>query len=124
VKDLRVSVMGGPILEDDDIEYRGVKIPKSFWKLVAYVDSADDQLKARAYILTQDNLLDDIEALELDPFRLFEVSLAELGQRIGLGFGAPMAADAFVPDAAPEVFEVAARYASVREITSAADLAR
>src|SRR5205814_10719901 len=74
VDNLRVSVMGGPLFRDNDIHFRGIFIPRAFWKLIALVDSADGNTKVKAFVLTQDDLLDDIEALELDEFRLFQVS--------------------------------------------------
>jgi hypothetical protein len=42
------------------------------------------RLKARAFLLTQN--LDQLEALELDEFRVFQTSLAELEARTGLAF--------------------------------------
>nr|MCU0904799.1 DNA/RNA non-specific endonuclease [Tabrizicola sp.] len=34
VLDIRISVMAGPIFSDDDMTYRGVKLPQSFWKVI------------------------------------------------------------------------------------------
>ena len=86
VEDLRISVMAGPIFREDDQEFRGIQIPAEFWKLIAFKDTADNRFKVKAYIVTQRNLLDDLESLELDPFRLFQVSLATLEEETGLGF--------------------------------------
>ena len=35
--DMRVSVFAGPFLTDNDFTFRGVFIPKSFWKIVAFL---------------------------------------------------------------------------------------
>lgn len=86
VEDLKVSVLSGPIFRDNDPEHRNVKIPREFWKLVAYKDTADDQFKVRAFVLTQKNLIRNIEALELDRFRVFQVSLARLSDLTELDF--------------------------------------
>ena len=86
VEALRVSVFGGPIFRDDDRTYRGVRIPKDFWKVVMFVDTADEKLKAKGYILTQDDLLNQIEALELDDFRVWQVAISTVAAKTGLQF--------------------------------------
>jgi endonuclease G len=85
VENLRVSVIGGPIFKENDPVHRGVRIPKDFWKLIAFRDSTDNQFKVAAYILTQSNLI-PTEALELDPFKLYQVSLPKLAEETGLNF--------------------------------------
>jgi endonuclease G len=122
VEDLRVSVMAGPIFRDTDLVYRERRVPREFWKLIAYVDSADSQLKAKAYILTQDELLHNIEALELDEFRLYQVSIGDLEQRTNLSFGDLGEIDAFVPERVPEGIAEGERPPAVREICSRRDL--
>lgn len=102
VEGLRVSVLGGPIFSDEDPIHRGVPIPRQFWKLVAYTDSEDGAFKVRAFVLTQRDLLTGLEALELDPFRVFQVSLSKLAGETGLGFGSLGQFDTFEP---PEDFE-------------------
>jgi len=91
VAKLRVSVLGGPVFRDDDPVYRGTAIPRDFWKIVAYVEAG--ALKAKAFLLTQDDLLNRIEALGLEQFRLYQLPIAELESRTGLDFGALKAAD-------------------------------
>ncbi|WP_120009315.1 DNA/RNA non-specific endonuclease [Teichococcus vastitatis] len=95
IERLRLSVMAGPLLEEDDPVYRDARIPRAFWKIVAYRDADDgDRLTARAFIMTQENLLDRIETLELDPFRLFRVPVTEVERRTSLDFGTLRLADA------------------------------
>ncbi len=77
VDDLRISVYGGPVFNDDDRIFRGVKIPREFWKVIAFVEAGS--LKASAFLLSQN--LDQLETLELDEFRVFQVSIAELENR-------------------------------------------
>lgn len=117
VENLRVSVMGGPIFKETDQVYRGVAIPTDFWKVIAFVDTTDARLKAKAYVLTQDDLMNDIEALELDEFRIWQVSIEELGSRTGLYFGDLMEHDSLVlPESA------GSRGRAVREVTSALEV--
>lgn len=91
VEQLRVSVLGGPVFRDDDPVYRGTAIPRDFWKIVAYVEAG--ALKAKAFLLTQEDLLNRIEALGLEQFRLYQLPIAELESRTGLDFGDLKAAD-------------------------------
>jgi len=86
VENLRVSVFGGPVFQADDREYRGVKIPRDYWKLIAFVEGG--RLKAKAFLLTQN--LNQLEALELDPFRVFQVAISEIQSRTGIAFPAAL----------------------------------
>jgi endonuclease G len=103
VDDLRVSVFGGPVFQGDDRTFRGVKIPREFWKVIAFTEQR--VLKAKAFLLTQ-NLI-QLEALDLDEFRVFQVTLGELEDRIRLHFpaalhkGDSMIAPESVADRAP-----------------------
>jgi endonuclease G len=84
---LRISLMGGPLYAEDDPPYRNLRIPRAFWKLLAWRDAgAGGRLTTHAYVLTQEDLLNRIEVLNLDSFRLYEVSLATLEERTGLRF--------------------------------------
>ncbi|MBB5960158.1 endonuclease G [Saccharothrix tamanrassetensis] len=82
VDDMRVSVYGGPVFQADDRVFRGVRLPREYWKVVAFVEQG--VLKARAFLLTQN--LNQLEALELDEFRVFQVKLADVEQRCGFTF--------------------------------------
>jgi len=84
VEDLKVSVFGGPVFRDDDREYRGVLIPREFYKVLAFVDNG--RLKAKAFLLTQN--LDALETLDLNDFKVYEVKLSELEERSGVVFPA------------------------------------
>ncbi|HYJ84270.1 MAG TPA: DNA/RNA non-specific endonuclease [Allosphingosinicella sp.] len=86
VQDIRLSVFAGPLFSDDDLLYRGIRLPREYWKLVAYVVGQD--LRLAAFVLSQEPLLSDLEAIDLDPFKLFQVRVADLKARAGIDFGA------------------------------------
>ncbi|MFE7271885.1 DNA/RNA non-specific endonuclease [Streptomyces sp. NPDC057623] len=86
VDELKVSVFGGPIFHEDDRVFRGVKLPREFWKVLVYFE--DGKLKCKAFLLTQN--LDVPEALELDEFRVFQVKLSEIRTRTHLRFPTAM----------------------------------
>ena len=81
VENLKVSVMAGPIFQTDDPRHRGVRIPRDFWKLIAFRDTSDSEFKVAAYILSQKELV-PTEALELDRFNLYQVSLNKLSNEM------------------------------------------
>lgn len=92
VEDLKISVFGGPVFRDDDREYQGIQIPREFFKVIAFRESG--ALKARGFLLTQS--LDQLELLDLDEFRVFQVTLAEIEERCGFKFpGRLKTADSF-----------------------------
>ncbi|TVL91054.1 DNA/RNA non-specific endonuclease [Streptomyces sp. SAJ15] len=82
VDDLKVSAFGGPVFQDDDRLFRGVRIPREFWKVIAF--SEQGVLKAKGFLLTQN--LNQLEALELDEFLVFQVNLGEVEARGRLRF--------------------------------------
>jgi endonuclease G len=111
VQDLRLSVLGGPIFKRNDLAYRDVLVPRSYWKLIGYVE--DGTLKSKAYVLTQDDLEGKLESLGLEPFNLFQVAVRELGAMTGLDFGPLTAADTMSPTA-PDAQVVTARAINAR----------
>ncbi|MBS3921662.1 MAG: DNA/RNA non-specific endonuclease [Nitrosarchaeum sp.] len=82
VENLKVSLFGGPVFHENDIEYRGIKLPHEFWKVIIFTENS--KLKAKGFMLTQN--LDQLEVLELDEFKVYQVALSEIEQRCGLSF--------------------------------------
>lgn len=86
-KDFKVSVFTGPVFADDDSVYRGVKIPKQFWK-VAVMVKPNNKLSATAYIVSQKDLIDNLEAeFVFGKYKTFQVSVETIEQLTGLDFG-------------------------------------
>ncbi|WP_230862517.1 DNA/RNA non-specific endonuclease [Amycolatopsis camponoti] len=93
--DLKVSVVTGPVLAEDDDRYRGVQLPRQFWKVVAMV-KADGTLSATAYLLSQEELIHGLEvAGEFDygAYRTYQVPVRRIADLTGLSFGALTDAD-------------------------------
>ncbi|MFI6002492.1 DNA/RNA non-specific endonuclease [Streptomyces sp. NPDC051366] len=110
VEGLRVSVFGGPVFQDDDRVFRGVQLPREFWKVLVY--SENGTLKAKAFLLTQNLVV--AEVLELDEFRVFQIKLGEVQKRTGLKFPATLVqADTLV---VPEALEDRSPLESVTDI--------
>src|SRR5215207_6667828 len=93
--DLAVSVLSGPVLAHDDDPYRGVKLPRQFWKVVAMVKQSG-ALSVTGYLLSQTSLLDDLETLEefsYGAYRTFQVPVRRLAALTGMGLDPHVAAD-------------------------------
>jgi endonuclease G len=91
VDHLRISLVGGPMFADDDFAYRGVLVPRSFYKVIAYVENGT--LRAKAFVLTQDDLEANVRAFGLEQFKVFQTPVHDLETKTGLTFGDLAAAD-------------------------------
>ncbi|NYD78825.1 DNA/RNA non-specific endonuclease [Arthrobacter cupressi] len=93
--DARLSVFTGPVFRDDDPPYRGVQVPRKFWKIAAWTNDAE--LGAVGFVVDQTSLLDKVELekatrrrlLEdepppLGPFRTFQVPIQDIADLTGL----------------------------------------
>ncbi|MDQ2962410.1 MAG: DNA/RNA non-specific endonuclease [Pseudomonadota bacterium] len=93
VHSLRISVFTGPVLRDDDMVYRGVKIPKEYWKVVAF--RTDDRPSATAYLISQGKLIEDLREFVFGRYKTYQVAVAEVQELAGLDFGELSRFDAF-----------------------------
>jgi endonuclease G, mitochondrial len=82
----KVTVFTGPVMDDQDPIYKGVRLPLAFWKIIAYV-KADGTLATAAYVLEQGKLIQDMLRFEavFDP-GTYRVKMAHLHARTGLDF--------------------------------------
>jgi endonuclease G len=91
---LRVCIFTGPVLLDDDPEYRGILIPREFWKIAALVDEETGELAASAYLLSQTAIIADLREFAFGQFRTYQVPISRIMRQTGLDFSFLMAADA------------------------------
>jgi endonuclease G len=92
--DFKVNVFSGPVFAGDDKDYKGIKLPKQFWKVVTMVKS-NRQLSATGYVISQEALLEQPidEKLEVagdfafGAFRTYQVPVTHVEQLTGLSFG-------------------------------------
>lgn len=78
----RLNVFTGPVMTDLDPLYRGVRLPKQFWKIAVYANDAEE-LVVTAYVLGQDELLDGLERFIPETY---QVALEEVIGLTGLDF--------------------------------------
>lgn len=83
----KLVIFNGPVFRDDDREYRGVRLPKEFWKVVVY-QRDDGGPGAAAFVLTQAGLIEGLrEDFEPGEYTAVQMSLQGLEGKTGLDFG-------------------------------------
>lgn len=84
--DKKISVITGPIFSDDDPERFEVRVPRDFWKVVAFVSQATGQLAAIGYVMSQGKYLDSGVAADLEDFEMSQRPISYIEERTGLKF--------------------------------------
>jgi endonuclease G, mitochondrial len=91
----KVNVFTGPVFGADDDAYRGVQLPRQFWKVVTMVKT-DGQLSATAYLLSQSDLITGLrtrEPFSYGAYRTYQVPVRKIEELTGLSFGSLADAD-------------------------------
>ena len=97
--DQRVSVFTAPVLAPDDPPYRGVGIPRRFFKVAAWSndDGGAPRLQAAGFVLDQSELIDAAQGVlavrPLATYRTFQVPIADIESLAGVDFGDLVGAD-------------------------------
>jgi len=99
----RISVFTAPVLDASDPLYRGIRIPRRFWKVAAWVaqTGGEQALRAAAFVLDQSPQLDAIDVRAsgpdspppLGPFRTFQVPVTDVAALTDLDLATLSAAD-------------------------------
>jgi endonuclease G len=95
--DMRISVITGPILQDSDPVRFGVKVPRSFWKVIAFIHDETGELTATGYSISQDDFLREDEFV-FGQFETFQRSLKWIEQKAGVAFGSLVDHDPFAQE--------------------------
>lgn len=83
----KISVFNGPVFRTNDKVYRGVKIPKEFWKLVVFANDAGES-SATAFVLTQAALIQGLEEeFEVGQYATVQIRIKDLETKTSLNFG-------------------------------------
>jgi endonuclease G len=102
----RVTVFTGPVLAADDPTYRGVKIPRLFWKIAAWANAGETsggepRLRAAGFVLDQSAELETVlgrttalaEPPPLGAYLTYQAPIAQIGQLAGFDLSQLAAAD-------------------------------
>jgi len=83
----KLCVFNGPVFRTTDRVYRGVQIPKEFWKLVVYENDAGNPASV-AFVLTQAALIQDLEEeFQVGEYKAVQVRVKDLEAKTNLDFG-------------------------------------
>jgi endonuclease G, mitochondrial len=92
----KVTVFTGPVLADDDDQYRDVRLPRQYWKVVAMVKTTGE-LSATGYLLSQEELIHGLrrtrEPFSYGAYRNYQVPLTRVQDLTRLSFGGLVSAD-------------------------------
>ena len=91
---MRISVFTGPSFADDDPTRHGIRIPRHFWKVIAFIHDETGELCATGYEMSQEAALPPPETeFVFGEFQspqqaiATQVSLRSIEARAGLSFG-------------------------------------
>ncbi|MDA8563904.1 DNA/RNA non-specific endonuclease [Mariniblastus sp.] len=84
--EMRVSVVTGPFLHDDDPVRFGVKIPKTFWKIIAFIHDDTGELSATGYTMSQASFIGENEFV-FGQHENHQRPINEIEARAGISFG-------------------------------------
>jgi endonuclease G len=102
--DMKISVFTGPYFARNDPVMYGVKIPRSFWKIIVFIHDETRKLCATGYEMSQKKSLLPEEEFVFGAFQsqqlniATQVSIASIERRAGLGFGDLAAVDPLAGD--------------------------
>ena len=84
----KLSIFNGPVFRPNDQIYRGIQLPKEFWKLIVYLRD-DDKPGAVAFVLSQESLIKNLPAEDfvVGPYKPYQVRISDLEARTSLDFG-------------------------------------
>lgn len=85
-------VFTGPVFDAGDPTYRGLQLPRAFWKVATMVHDQRDALTATGYLVSQADLVQDLEFV-FGQVRTYQVPLRRLEVLTGLDFGTLRDAD-------------------------------
>lgn len=90
---MRVNVFTGPFFRENDLEYRGARIPSAFWKVVAIV-TEDGRPSATAYKVDQVRELGELEFVYAG-YKTFQISVQQVMDATGIDFSGLVEYDGF-----------------------------
>lgn len=97
--DMKICVFTGPYFGKRDPTYYGVRVPKAFWKVIAFIHDETGGLCATGYEMDQSNTLPPQEEFVFGAFNspqlgiATQVSIEAIERRSGISFGGLAAVD-------------------------------
>lgn len=117
-----ISVFTGPYFSDQDPTMYGVRIPRAFWKIIAFIHDETGELCATGYEMNQESTLLPEEEFVFGGFQSPQLGIAaqvrirDIAQRSGLSFGRLAEHDPLDGDEAPDGLRVGSALAAIEQI--------
>lgn len=92
--DMKISVFTGPVFHKQDPVIFDVKVPKLFWKVIAFVHDGTGKLSATGYSISQEKFLSQDEFV-FGAYDTHQRSLKWIESKAGISFGALTSLDLF-----------------------------
>jgi endonuclease G len=89
---MRISVLTGPVLRDDDPIRFQTQIPVEFWKVIAFIHDDTGKLTATGYLMSQASFLEP-EEFVFGRFDTYQIPITSIEKKTGLSFGTLSRAD-------------------------------
>jgi endonuclease G, mitochondrial len=93
-RDNKGSVFTGPIFQESDPTYQGVRVPVAFYKVVSVVDNVTGRLAVTAFEMDQTSVMPPQPGAPMPEapfdsgrFSVDQITFSELEERSGLDFG-------------------------------------
>jgi endonuclease G, mitochondrial len=99
-EEARICVYNGPIFVSTDPAFKGVQVPLRFFKVIVWINAKEEK-KTTAFILSQEDLVGDIQFEELqfdEEFKEHQCSVAYLENLTGISFTGIREWDTFKSD--------------------------
>ena len=99
--EMKISVFTGPYFDDHDPTMYGVKSPRAFWKVIAFIHDESRKLCATGYEMNQESTLQPEEEFVFGQFNspqlgvATQVTIRSIEQRSGISFGTLASVDPF-----------------------------
>jgi endonuclease G len=87
--DMKISVITGPVLREDDPFRFGVQVPKTFWKVIAFIHDETGEPCATGYTLAQDAFLRE-EEFVFGQHDTTQIPLSVIESMAGVSFSAEL----------------------------------
>lgn len=91
--EMKISVFTGPYFSDNDPEMYGVRIPRAFWKIIAFIHDDTGKLSATGYEMNQEQSLQPEEEFVFGAFTspqlhvATQIPIRSIEARSGVSFG-------------------------------------
>jgi endonuclease G len=117
---VRLTVFTGPVFQDDDPVYRGVALPRRFWKVAVMTRNHGNDFLAAGFVQSQARWIDGLREAEFlaQEVRTDQVRVATIEEFTGLKFHLPESADALAADQTNETL----RGVAVRRLSRLEDI--